>query len=65
VTPETGPRHEQRQAPHQRPADPQEDANRPLVEKDRPPKEGRDPHEALNNPVGEPDPTSTTDPYEE
>jgi hypothetical protein len=65
VTPETGPRHEQRQAPHQREPDPQEGANRPLEPKDRPPQneEDRDPHAALNNAVGEPDPAATSDPY--
>jgi hypothetical protein len=67
VTPETGPRYEQRQAPHQREPDPQEGANRPLEPKDKPPIDDpdRDPHASLNNPVGEPDPTSDTDPYQE
>jgi hypothetical protein len=62
-----GPRQDQRQAPHQRPADPQEASDRPLEPKDRPPSTDpdRDPHAALNNPVGEPDPTSDTDPYQE
>ncbi len=66
MTPETGPRHDQRQAPHQREPDPQEGMNRPLEPKDRPPvtDPDRDPHAALNNPVGEPDPAATTDPYE-
>jgi peptide-methionine (R)-S-oxide reductase len=52
-------------APHQRPSDEQEGADRPLVPKDRPPVHdpGRDPHHALNNPVGEPDPTADSDPY--
>jgi hypothetical protein len=61
-----GRRQEQRQAPHQREPDEQEAADRPLVEKDRPPVDDpdRDPHAALNNPVGETDPAATTDPYD-
>ena len=67
MTPETGPRQEQRQAPHQREPDPQEAANRPLEAKDQPPNTDpdRDPHAALNHPVGEPDPAATSDPYNE
>jgi hypothetical protein len=67
MTAETGPRHERPETPHQRPPDPQEAADRPLEPKDKPPIEDpeRDPHAALNNPVGEPDPTSDTDPYQE
>ena len=65
---------------HERPPDPQEAADRPLEDKapteadpgpghepgaGEPPEDlGRDPHHALNNPVGEPDPTSDADPYE-
>lgn len=41
---------------HQRPPDPQEAADRPLE-----PKDGA--RRDLANPVGEPDPTSDTDPY--
>jgi hypothetical protein len=54
------------QTPHQRDPDPQEGANRPLESKERPPVEdpNRDPHAALNNPVGEPDPAATADPYD-
>ena len=67
MTAETGPRPEQRQAPHQREPDAQEGANRPLEPKDKPPNTDpdRDPHAALNNPVGEPDPNSDSDPYQE
>jgi hypothetical protein len=67
VTAETGPRHESKDTPHQRPPDPQEEADRPLEPKDKPRviDPDRDPHAALNNPVGEPDPTSDTDPYQE
>jgi hypothetical protein len=59
-------RNEPEQAPHQRPYDPQEEADRPLEAKDRPPIEDpdRDPHAALNRPVGEPDPAATSDPYD-
>jgi hypothetical protein len=66
VTSEPGRRQEQRQAPHQRSPDPQEGANRPLEAKDRPSstEPGRDPHESLNNPVGDPDPNATADPYD-
>ena len=58
---------ERPQAPHQRPYDPQEEANRPLEAKDKPPVEDRerDPHAGLNTPVGEPDPNATADPYDE
>ena len=57
---------EKPQTPHQRDPDPQEGANRPLEAKDRPPIDDpdRDPHAALNNPVGEPDPAATADPYD-
>lgn len=67
MTPDPGTRYEQRQAPHQRDPDEQEGADRPLVPKDKPPIEDRDrdPHAGLNTPVGEPDPTSDTDPYQE
>ena len=67
MTNEPGRRQEQRQAPHQREPDPQEAADRPLEPKDKPPvtDPNRDPHAALNNPVGEPDPNSDTDPYQE
>jgi hypothetical protein len=66
VTPDPGPRHEPRHAPHEREPDPQEGANRPLEAKDRPPltEEGRDPHAALNKAVGDPDPAATADPYD-
>jgi hypothetical protein len=62
-----GRRQEQRQAPHQRPADEQDESDRPLVPKDKPPitDPDRDPHAALNTPVGEPDPEATTDPYDD
>ena len=62
----TGPRHESRQVPHQRPPDPAEASNKPLEPKTRhsEPEEGRDPHHALNNPVGDPDPTADSDPFE-
>lgn len=65
MTANPGPRHEQRQAPHQRPPDPAEEAGLPLVDKASPnfPDPDRDPHAALNNPVGEPDPTADSDPY--
>lgn len=55
------------QTPHQRDPDPQEGANRPLEAKDRPPIDDpdRDPHAALNNPVSEPDPAATADPYDQ
>jgi len=67
VTADPGNRQEQRQAPNQRDPDPQEGANRPLVPKDRPPNTdpNRDPHAELNNPVGEPDPAATSDPYDD
>ena len=60
---------------HERAADPAEAANRPLEPKssdeplaprDEPapgPAEESDPHHRLNNPVGEPDPVSDSDPY--
>jgi hypothetical protein len=51
---------------HQRPADPVEESDRPLEDKapDAPEPE-RDPHHRLNRPVGEPDPTADSDPYED
>ena len=66
MTGDPGTREEQRQAPHQRPPDPAEASNRPLVDKTRPsyPDPERDPHAALNHPVGEPDPEADSDPYE-
>jgi hypothetical protein len=63
-------RHRSRRDPdpehHQRPPDPQEATDQPLVPKARPEHEGEDatPHSALNNPVGEPDPDADTDPYD-
>lgn len=59
-------RQEKRQAPHQRPSDPQDEADRPLEPKARPPivDPDRDPHAALNRPIGEPDPAATSDPYD-
>jgi hypothetical protein len=48
---------------HERPPDPVEASDRPLEDKARHPEPGRDPHDALNHPVGEPDPTSDSDPY--
>ena len=67
MTPDPGTRNEQRQAPHQRDPDEQEGANRPLEPKDKPTIEdrARDPHTGLNTPVGDPDPASDTDPYQE
>lgn len=66
MTGKPGTRNEQRQAPHQRPPDPAEEAGKPLVDKtrDMSPDPDRDPHAALNNPVGEPDETADSDPYE-
>ena len=66
MAPERHDTNEKVYAPHQRPYDPQEDADRPLEAKDRPPVEDRDrdPHAALNTPVGEPDPAATSDPYD-
>lgn len=58
---------EKEEAPHQRPYDPQDEANRPLEAKDKPPitDPDRDPHAALNNPVDDdPDPAATADPYD-
>ena len=57
---------ERENQPHSRPHDPQEEANRPLEAKNKPPitDPDRDPHAALNNPVGEPDPDATSDPYD-
>jgi hypothetical protein len=67
VTPDPTARHEQRQAPHQREPDPQEGEDRPLEAKDTPPTDdpNRDPHAPLNNPVGEPDPAATADPFDD
>jgi hypothetical protein len=66
VTAERSSTNERPEAPHQRPYDPQEEANRPLEAKDKPPitDPDRDPHAALNNPVGEPDPDATADPFD-
>jgi hypothetical protein len=66
VTADPSSRNEREQEPNQRPYDEQEAANRPLESKERPPIEDRDrdPHAALNNPVGEPDPDATADPYD-
>ena len=66
MTPDPSSRNERRQAPHQREYDEQEGANRPLEAKDKPPIDDpdRDPHAALNNPVGEPDPDATADPFD-
>ena len=66
MTPERSGRNERPEAPHQRPYDEQEAADRVLEPKDKPPIEDadRDPHAALNTPVGEADPAATTDPYE-
>jgi hypothetical protein len=66
VTAERSAPNERPEAPHQRPYDPQEEANRPLEAKDKPPitDPDRDPHAALNNPVGEPDPDATADPFD-
>lgn len=64
---------------HERPADPAEEADRPLEPKARPrpvtgeggePGAGTEglrsepPHHRLNHPVGEPDPTTDSDPYD-
>jgi hypothetical protein len=67
VTPNRTNRNESPHAPHQRDYDEQEGADRPLEAKDRPPIEDRDrdPHAALNNPVGEPDPAATSDPFDD
>jgi hypothetical protein len=66
MTPTTGPRPERPETPHQRPPDPAEAADKPLVDKTRhtEPDPDRDPHAALNHPVGEPDPTADSDPFE-
>jgi hypothetical protein len=66
VTPEPTNRNDPPHTPHQRDWDEQEAANRPLQAKDKPPitDRGRDPHAALNNPVGEPDPAATSDPFD-
>ena len=66
MTPERSNRNERPQAPHQRDYDEQEGANRPLEAKDKPPIDDpdREPHAALNNPVGEPDPDATADPFD-
>jgi hypothetical protein len=55
---------------HERPADPAQESDRPLEPKARPgdpdvehpPDE--DPHHRLNNPVGDPDRTADSDPFE-
>ena len=66
MNPDRTNRTERPQAPHQRAYDEQEESNRPLEAKDRPPSTDpdRDPHAALNNPVGEPDPDATSDPFD-
>ena len=69
MSPRFGGRREPSHAPHQRPPDPQEAANRPLEPKARPgverdPDDESSPYSPLNNPVGEPDPTSDADPYD-
>ena len=66
MTAEPTNRNEQAHAPHQRGWDEQEEANRPLEAKDKPPinDPDREPHAALNNPVGDPDPAATADPYD-
>lgn len=66
MTADPGTRQDQRQAPHQRPPDPAEVPGQPLVDKNRDsfPDPDRDPHAPLNNPVGEPDDTADSDPYE-
>jgi hypothetical protein len=51
---------------HERPPDPAEAADKPLERKESDdilPERSEDPHHALNNPVGEPDPTADSDPY--
>ena len=67
MTPNRTNRNEPPYAPHQRDYDEQEGADRPLEAKDRPPVEDRDrdPHAGLNNPVGEPDPAATADPFDD
>jgi hypothetical protein len=68
VPPSTGPRRESRQEAdrHQRPPDPAEAADKPLEPKTREGEvpAGADPHHALNNPVGEPDPSADSDPFD-
>jgi len=72
--PHTGPRHEPERI-HERASDPAEAADKPLEAKSSPselstsdepgdqPENPDDPHHALNNPVGDPDPTADSDPY--
>ncbi len=68
----------QRERVHQRPPDPVEDSDRPLEEKaparhefrrrDEPDEVSptdEPPHHRLTRPVGEPDPSSDSDPYDE
>jgi hypothetical protein len=66
LTPNRTSRQEKPETPHQRPYDPAEEAGAPLVSKNRAPEADpeRDPHAALNNPVGEPDPTADSDPFD-
>ena len=68
MSPNRGNNMEQRQAPHQRAPDPAEEADKPLEPKSPAdgarPNEGATPYSRLNNPVGEPDPTADSDPYE-
>ena len=70
MSPDTGPRQEPRQVENERPPDPAEAAGKPLEPKvrDRPPEEWPSPEESpysqLNNPVGEPDPTADSDPFD-
>jgi len=64
-----------RERVHQRPPDPVEDSDRPLEEKapghdefpqrDEPGGPDEPPHHRLTHRVGEPDPTSDSDPYDE
>lgn len=61
MAPRSRPRHEPERV-YERAADPAEAADRPLEPKSSPPEHGRHP---LNTPVGEPDPTSDSDPYQE
>ena len=67
MTPNRTSRNEREEAPHQRPYDEQEAANRPLEAKDKPPIDDpdRDPHASLNTPVGEADPAATSNPYDD
>jgi hypothetical protein len=65
LTPNIPRRRQPKQAPHERPPDPAEAADRPLEPKTKRPEEpGDDPHHSLNKPLGEPDATADSDPYE-